>query len=168
MQIINQHKKPEDPEISFESFKRAYPSVLLHPEQINITASVHCELTVAMHKLKNSAENLVPVEVGVSKHCCHMCGVFIKKINEDCQKQFLVSGLQGKAQAGWRFPPETPLGLQRAIIELVKKEVDELRYFADSRRRSDSFPTADSGDEARAHDREIEVSPDDIFDFDEC
>ncbi len=97
-----------------------------------------------------------------------MCGAFIKKINENCQKQFVVSGLQGKAQAGWRFPPETPLDLQRTIIELLKKEVDELRHFADSKRRSDSFPTADSGDEARAHDREIEVSPDDFFGYDEC
>lgn len=79
-----------------------------------------------------------------------------------------MSGLQGKAQAGWRFPPETPLDLQRAIIALLKKEVDELRHFADSKRRSDSFPTADSGDEARAHDREIEVSPDDFFGYDEC
>lgn len=97
-----------------------------------------------------------------------MCGAFIKKINENCQKQFLVSGPQGKAHAGWRFPPETPPDLQRAIIELIKKEVDELRYFADAKRRSDSFPTANSRDEARAHDREIEVSPDDFFRYDEC
>lgn len=68
-----------------------------------------------------------------------MCGAFIKEINENCQTQFVVSGLQGKAQAGWRFPPETPLDLQKAIMELVKKEIDELRYFADSKRRSDSF-----------------------------
>lgn len=53
-------------------------------------------------------------------------------------------------------------------MELVKKEVDELRYFADPKRRSDSFPTADSGDEARAHDLGIEVSPDYFFCYDEC
>lgn len=79
LQVIDHYKKPEDPEISIESFKRAYPSAYLHPETINITASVHCELTVAMHKIKSSAENLVPIEIGVSKHCCHMCGAFIKK-----------------------------------------------------------------------------------------
>lgn len=53
-------------------------------------------------------------------------------------------------------------------MELVKKEIDELRYFADSKRRSDSFPTADSGNEARAHDRVIKVSPDDFFRYEEC
>lgn len=168
MYIINYYKNPEDPDISLERFKRAYPSVFLHPKPIKITASVHCELTVVMHKLTNSAENLIPVEGGVSKLCCHMCGAFIKKIDETCQKQIFVSGLQGKVQAGWRFPPATPLGLQRAIIELVKKEVDELRYFANLNGRSDSYPTPDSDDEARASDREIEVSPGDFFGYDEC
>lgn len=66
------------------------------------------------------------------------------------------------------IPPKTPLDLQRAIIELVNKEVKELRSLADVKHRSDSYPTLDSGDESRAHDREIEVSPDDIFGFDEC
>lgn len=97
-----------------------------------------------------------------------MCGTFIGKINESCKQQLLVSGLQGKAHAGWRFPPETPLDLQRAITNLVRKEVDELRYFADSKRRSDSYPTAVSEDEERADDREIELSEDDVEEFDEC
>lgn len=66
------------------------------------------------------------------------------------------------------IPPGTPLDLQRPIIGLVKKEVDQLRYCANSKRRSNSFPTADSRDEARAYDREIEVSPDDFFGYDEC
>lgn len=64
--------------------------------------------------------------------------------------------------------PETPLDLQRTFMELVKKEFDSLRCFADSKVRSDSFPTENSGDEARACDREIEVSPADFFRYLEC
>lgn len=93
MQILNWYS--EDPEISLEKFKRAYPSIFLHPKPINITTSVYCELTVAMHQLRNSAEIFVPIEVGVSKHCCHMYAAFIKKINETSEMQIVVSGLQG-------------------------------------------------------------------------
>lgn len=87
-----------------------------------------------------------------------MYGRFIEKFNGHYQKQFVVVSdrLQGgrKAhEAGWRFPLETPPDVQRDIMELVKKEVDELRSFADSkRRRSDFSPTenlGDEGDEAR-------------------
>lgn len=116
-----------------------------------------------MQKIKNSAENLIPTEIGVSKHCCHICfGRLSKKSTKIAKSNLSIPGYK-KAQAGWRFPPGTPLDLQRRIIELVKKEVDQLRYFADSKRRSNSFPTADSGDEAIACDREIEVSPDDFW-----
>lgn len=69
-------------------------------------------------------------------------------------------------QAGWRFPPGTPLDIHRSIMDLVRKEVDELRYFADPKRRSDSFPTGDSGDEERAGDREIDLSEDDMKNVD--
>lgn len=168
LQIINHHTKPKDPEISFESFRRAYPSAFLHQEPINIMTSVHCELRVAMHMIKSSAETPAPIEIGVSKQCCYLCGKFLEKINKHCQKQFVVSVLQGKAYAGWRFPPETPLDLQRAIDQLVTKEVDELRRFADSKRRTNSFPTADSRDEARSHDRKIAVSWADFISCNEC
>ena len=63
------------------------------------------------------------------------------------------------------FPSETPLDLQRAIMKLVRKEIDELRCFVESKRRSDSFPTADSGDEERAGDWEIDLSSNDAEDF---
>ena len=139
---------------------------MLHSKPINIKASVHCELTVAMHKMKGSGNNSSPIEIGVSKHCCYMCGTFIRKTNESCEQKLLVSGLQGKTQAGWRFPPETPLDLQKAIMDLMRKEVDELRCFAESKRRSDSFPTGDSGDEERADDREKNLSVDDIKNVD--
>ena len=65
-------------------------------------------------------------------------------------------------------PSGNTVDLQRTIMNLVRKEVDELRYFADSKRRSDSFPNADSGNEERADDWEIELSEDDAEDFDEC
>lgn len=160
LQILNHHRAPKDPEISTANFKKAYPSVKLHSEPINLKTSVHCELTVAMHKIKDSDTNLSPIEIGVSKHCCHMCAVFIKKINESCEQKLLVSGLQGKAQAGWRFPPETPLDIQKSIMDLVRKEVDELRCFTESKRRSDSYPTGYSGDEARVNYRKKKVPMD--------
>lgn len=51
-------------------------------------------------------------------------------------------------QQDGRFPPETPLVLQRVIMKLVRKEFDELRRcFAESKRRRDSFSTADSSGE---------------------
>lgn len=87
-----------------------------------------------------------PIEIGLSQHCYHMYGVFTKEINKTSRVQ-LVSGLQGKAQAGWRSPPETPLYFQRAITKLAGSKVDEFRCYADTVRRSDFFPTEDSGDE---------------------
>lgn len=59
------------------------------------------------------------------------------------------------------------MDLQRAIIKLVRKEIDELRCFVESQRRSDSFPTADFGDGERADDWKIDLSSDDAEDFDE-
>lgn len=167
LQVLNHHRKSEDPEILVESFKMAYPSASLHPEPINIMASVHCELTVAMHKIRGSVNYFLLIEIGVSKHCCYMCGAFIKKINTNSQKKLFVSGLQGKTYVRWRFPSEAPLDLQRVIMKLGRKEIDELRCFVESKRRSDSFPTADSGDEERAGDWEIDLSSDDAEDFDE-
>lgn len=82
-----------------------------------------------------------PIEIGMSKHCCHMCAMFIKEINKISRMQLLVSGLRGKAQPGWRFPPETPLYVQRAITKQARNEVDELGCYADTKGRSDSFPT---------------------------
>lgn len=121
---------------------------------------------MAMHKIKGSGNNLSPIEIGVSKHCCYLCEKFIKKLNASREQKLLVSGLQGKTQTGWRFPPETPLDLQKAIMDRVRKEVDELRYFAESKYRSDSFPTGDSEDEERADDREKKLSADDIKNVD--
>lgn len=166
LQVTNHHKTSKDPEISIESFKRTYPSAILHPDPINVTASVHCELTVAMHRIKSSVENSAPIEIGVSKHSCYLCGKLIRKINKHFRMKFVVSGLQGKTHAGWRFPLETPLDLQRAIMKALNKEIVELRHFAYSKRRSDSFPTADSGDEARANDRKIGLCVADVFSID--
>lgn len=72
-------QKARNPEISTESFKRAYASAILHLEPINITASVRCKITVSMQKIKRSAKNIFP---------------------------------------------ETPMDLQRTVMELVKKEFD--------------------------------------------
>lgn len=47
-------------------------------------------------------------------------------------------------QQDGRFPPETPLVLQRAIMKLMRKEFDELRRcFAESKPRRDSFGEID-------------------------
>lgn len=51
----------------------------------------------------------------------------------------------------------TLLHAQKAIVDLVRKEVDELRCFARSKRRSDSYPTGDSGDEAKADYRKKKI-----------
>lgn len=79
-----------------------------------------------------------------------------------------MSGLRRKAQPGCRFPPETPLYVQRAITKLARKEVDELRCNADTKRRSDSFPTEVSGDEETTDYREGDMSVECVKDFDEC
>lgn len=50
-------------------------------------------------------------------------------------------------------------------MKLARKEV-ELRYFADTKRRSDSFPTQGSG--GRADYWEVDMFVDDVMDLDEC
>lgn len=165
MQVLNHYRTPEDPETSIENFGMAYPSASLHSEPINITASVHCELTVAMHKIKGSGGSLSPIEIGVSKECCYFCGAFIGEINKNRKQRLLVSGMEGKVHSGWRFLPETPLHFQAAIVKLVTKEVDGLKYFADSVCWSNVFPTPDFED---ANDWEIELSVDDIKALYEC
>lgn len=62
-----------------------------------------------------------PIEIVVSKHCCHMCGVFIKEINKICSKRLVVSGLQGKAQVGWRFPPRSAPVCPKTYYETGEK-----------------------------------------------
>lgn len=118
-----------------------------------------------MHMIKGLNVDSSPIEIVVSKHCCHMCWVFIKEINKICSKSLVVSGLQGKAQVGWRFPPEALLYVQKPIMKLARKEIDELGCYADSKRRSDSSPTEDSGDEERAGYREVGMSANCVQDF---
>lgn len=57
------------------------------------------------------------------------------------------------------------MNLQKAIIKLVKKEVDQLKYFT---YWTDSFPNLDSGYEMRAHDPYIDLSWVDALPYDEC
>lgn len=72
-----------------------------------------------------------------------MCGVFIKEIKHNFPKAIGSVWTTGKGAGRMEIPPppKTPPYVQKAITELAKKEVDELRCYADTKRRSDSFPT---------------------------
>lgn len=50
----------------------------------------------------------------------------------------------------------------------MRKKVNELRYFINFKCQNNSFPTADFEDKERANDQEIELSEDNVKDFDKC
>ena len=53
--------------------------------------------------------------------------------------RFIVTGYQGKMQAGW-IPPHGPANARNDIIRLIQHEMDEISESVERKRRSDSHP----------------------------
>ena len=54
--------------------------------------------------------------------------------------RFIVTGYQGKIQAGWVPPLHGPPSAHNNIVGLLKHEMDEILESVERKRRSDSFP----------------------------
>ena len=54
--------------------------------------------------------------------------------------RFVITGYQGKLQAGWT-PPNGPPGVTNNMIRLINQETNEILASIERKRRSDSFPT---------------------------
>ena len=93
-------------------------------DELTLTTSVHCELTLALHSLSSTAN---PVKIGLSKHCCWLCERYIEAFQAlyKTEKKFLVSGFQGKIHSGWLLPLGTPPSIRTSMEDLVESELDE-------------------------------------------
>lgn len=113
--------------------------------EVKVTTSVHCECTVAVHMLRKLRERPLnrPVEIGIYKYSCWLCGKYLKYLSRGSLVQFVVSGFQGKIQPGW-MPPSSPPSARNSMAELVEREVNEIIETTERKRRSDSFPTLGS------------------------
>lgn len=128
-------------ETGWTEFSYRFPHLHDEPQdEVTVTTSVHCELTLVLHSMSSTA---YPVKIGLSKHCCWLCEKFIEAFQAlyKIEKKFLVSGFQGKIHSGWLLPPGTPPSIRTSMEELLESELDEIRAELKAQRRSDSWPT---------------------------
>lgn len=141
MQIMNAYCKSEK---ETDKGKFFYRFSHLHDddpqEELTLTTSVHCELTLILHSMANP---VYPVTIGLSKHCCWLCEKFIEafQARHKAEKKFFVSGFQGKIHPGWLLPPGTPPAIRTGMEELLADELDEIRAEIEAQRGSDSWPS---------------------------
>ena len=143
---MNSYKSATDPTIIDADFRLAFPEILLPIEPTMITISQHCEISIALGIPAGFSLSEPFTEIGISKHSCWLCEVFLRCLESKSGHKFVVSGYQGKVHAGWHYPIEAGEAIRHLLLETLLKELGELRGMADPRRRSDSFPV--SGPEA--------------------
>lgn len=100
-----------------------YPKLRLHDTDGSmITATCHCELSVAIHAA-NSMHESKTIAIGVSKKICWLCQCYLKIFSRIKKVCILVSGYQGRIHAGWNVPPDTPDELEKGMRQLVHNEL---------------------------------------------
>lgn len=107
-----------------------------------ITICQHCEITIALGTSAELSPSGPPTEIGISKHSCWLCDIFFRCLESSLGHKFVITGYQGKVRAGWRFPVEAGEAIRKPLLQILHKELGELRGMADPRRRSDSFLVA--------------------------
>lgn len=121
-------------------FSSRFPHLHDEPQdELTITSSVHCELTLLLHAMTSTT---VPVKIGVSKYCCWLCESYIAAFQAlyAKKKKFFVPGFQGKIHSGWLLPPGTPSAIEASMQALLEDALDEIRAEVEAQRRSDSWP----------------------------
>ena len=137
-------------QVQWENLCDTFPSLKerAKPEDgdMKVTASVHCECTIATHLWENAVVRPKPFEIGVSKRCCWLCQKYLEFLVEPGDSsvlaptsKFLVSGYQGKIHSGWHPPPwpTRPIG---RMVGLLNSEIGEILGSIIRTNRSDSFP----------------------------
>lgn len=128
-----------------ENYPRAQRGILGHTT-MNITASQHCELTVALYLRQQKIERGIPgvIEVGCNKASCSYCATYIRTFNKWCVEtrqdhQIVVRGEHNKNIDGWVIPAGVEEVTRRVLNTIgiaIQSIVDVVS--APSRRMSDS------------------------------
>ena len=135
---MNSYKTEGDATITDADLHLAFPNARLSIEPTMITTTQHCEVTIALAA--------PPTEIGISKHSCWLCEVFFRCLESKLGYKFRITGYQGNVHPGWHYPVEAGQAIRNALLEILHKELGELRGMADPRRRSDSFPVSSPDD----------------------
>src|SRR4051794_26147459 len=117
LHIVNSYADTRDSRhIEWDELINAFPLLKdeIEPtggEQMKVTASVHCECTIAVHMLRkflergNTVHRTRPkfIEIGISKYSCWLCEKYIEFLvqSNNTLVRFIVAGYQGKIHSGW-------------------------------------------------------------------
>ena len=166
MNIVNSYADSiEACHIGWEELIQAYPELKDWTEPtegpMQITTSVHCECTIAVHMLRifqriDQRTRPTFVEIGISKHSCWLCQKYLEFLSA-WRLWFVIAGFQGKIHPGWRPPPSGPPNTLSRMVGLLRQEMDEILESVNRKRRSDSYPR-ESNPENAILSEEIEPS----------
>ena len=163
--VMNSYKAEADVTITDADFRLTFPEIELSNASTMITVSQHCEISIAfgIHAGFFSPSGTL-TEIGISKHSCWLCEIFLRCLESKSEQKFAVTGYQGKVHAGWHYPVEAGEAIKNLLLETLHKELGELRAMADPRRRSDSFPISSPEATAEQSDSE-EVTREEILEI---
>lgn len=131
-----------DPTITDADFRLTFAEILLPIKLTMITISQHCKISIALGILAGFSMSEPFIEIGISKHSCWLCEVFLRCLESKSGHKFVVTGYQGKVHAGWHYPIKVGEDIRNLLLKILLKELGELRGMADPRQRSDSFPVS--------------------------
>ncbi|KAL8904987.1 MAG: hypothetical protein Q9207_002910 [Kuettlingeria erythrocarpa] len=144
---VQQQGLPEIDE--WEKVKENYPRAqrgIPGDDTINIKASQHCELTMALYLRKQKIERRVPgvIEVGCNKASCSYCSKYIRTFNTWCEEtkqdhEIVVRGEHNKNIDGWVMPSDIQ-EVSRRVLSTIGKTIQRIVDVVStpSRRLSDS------------------------------
>lgn len=123
--------------------------IQLSIEPSMITVSQHCEISIALGIYTGLISPSGPgpfTEIGISKrHSCWLCELFLSCLESKSGHKFAVTTgyQQWKVHVpvgGWYYPVDAGEVIINPLLEILHKELGELRGMADPRQRSHSFP----------------------------
>ena len=126
--LINEHgSKSGEKSIKLEDVALKFPHLTL-PDTGNgkVKLSCHCELTIALHRMKTH-QTPTAIKIGVSKRVCWLCQKYLERLSAHYNVRILISEYQGKCRAGWRLPPGTPGPVEDGMRQLIEGEINEIR-----------------------------------------
>ena len=128
---MNAYKSAADATITDADFQLAFPDAQLSIEPTMVTISQHCEVTIALGISAGLSPSDSPTEIGISKHSCWLCEVLFRRLESELGHKFGITGYQGKVHAGWHYPVEAGDTIRNSLLQILHKELGELRGMAD-------------------------------------
>lgn len=107
-----------------------------------ITISQHCEVTIALGTSARLSPSEPPTEIGISKYSCWLCEVLFWCLEFKSGHKLGITGYQGKVHAGWHYLIKAGEATRNLLLQILHKELGELRGMVDPRRRNNSFPVS--------------------------